>query len=434
LKQPWDDDFDPRLEGFDDYLEDVDDPHPADRGAPPIGEADPRPRLPELGEWDAGDDAKPPPPRGWLLGTVFCRTFISSLIAEGGSGKTTLRYAQYLSLATGRPLTGEHVFQRCRVLVVSLEDSADELKRRILAARLHHNVSLEEVRGWLFLSAPGAHAGKPLTLNQKGRAEIGTLGKALEDVITRRKIDLIALDLFIKTRAVTENDNNLIDQVAQILVDLAAKHALSVDVPHHVRKSTPEPGNADRGRGASAARDAARLVYSLTTMTPAEAQGFSIPEGERRLFFRVDSAKVNIAPPSLKAKWFKLIGVKLGNATELYPHGDEAQTVEPWTPPPAFEDLDTATCNRILDTIEAGLADGEKYSDEGAARARAAWKAVKIHAKDKTEAQCKEVIRQWVKNGLLVRETYHRDKRREDLTGLRVNNGKRPGTKTEWEE
>src|SRR5438067_11605774 len=72
-----------------------------------------------LGEWDAGEDIKLPPPRAWLLGNVFARTFISSLFAEGGTGKTALRYAQYLSLTVGRSLTGEHVFQRCRVLIVS---------------------------------------------------------------------------------------------------------------------------------------------------------------------------------------------------------------------------------------------------------------------------------------------------------------------------
>ena len=53
-----------------------------------------------------------------------------------------MRYAQYLSLVTGKPLTGEHVFQPCRVLVVSLEDDADELRRRILAARWHHGIEL----------------------------------------------------------------------------------------------------------------------------------------------------------------------------------------------------------------------------------------------------------------------------------------------------
>jgi hypothetical protein len=58
--------------------------------------------------------AGPPPPREWLLGNVFCREFLSSLIGDGGVGKTAVRYAQYLSLASNRSLTGEHVFLRAR--------------------------------------------------------------------------------------------------------------------------------------------------------------------------------------------------------------------------------------------------------------------------------------------------------------------------------
>ena len=66
--------------------------------------------------------------------------FASSLLGDGGVGKTALRYAQMLSLATRRPLTGEYVFQRCRVLILSLEDGPDELRRRMRAARLHHGI------------------------------------------------------------------------------------------------------------------------------------------------------------------------------------------------------------------------------------------------------------------------------------------------------
>src|SRR6516225_5933737 len=73
----------------------------------------PQPQPEGLGEWNAADDVDLPPPRGWLLGNTFCRTFLSSVIGAGGSGKTALRYAQALSLATGRNLTGEHLFQRC---------------------------------------------------------------------------------------------------------------------------------------------------------------------------------------------------------------------------------------------------------------------------------------------------------------------------------
>jgi hypothetical protein len=103
---------------------------------------DPRPKqwadddeahlLDSLGEHDAGDDIEAPPPRGSLLANTFCRRFLSSLLGDGGVGKTALRYTQYLSLAIGRSLTGEHVFQRARVLVISLEDDTEELQRRIL--------------------------------------------------------------------------------------------------------------------------------------------------------------------------------------------------------------------------------------------------------------------------------------------------------------
>jgi len=61
-----------------------------------------------LGEWDAGEDSVKPPPRGWLLGNMFARRFLSILVAEGGVGKSAVQYAQLLSLAIGRSLTGDY--------------------------------------------------------------------------------------------------------------------------------------------------------------------------------------------------------------------------------------------------------------------------------------------------------------------------------------
>jgi hypothetical protein len=31
-----------------------------------------------------------------------------------------------------------------------------------------------------------------------------------------------------------------------------------------------------------------------------------------------------------RATWFRLIGVSLGNGTDMYPNGDSMQVVEPW--------------------------------------------------------------------------------------------------------
>jgi hypothetical protein len=383
---------------------------------------------PEIGlnEWDAGADIELPPPRGWLLGNSFARKFMSSLFGDGGTGKTAVRYAQLVSLATGQPLTGEYVFQRCRVLIISLEDDRDELKRRICAVLLHHKIHASELSGWLFLSAPGASAGKLMVLDKKGRTTRGRLAATLEAAIIARKIDIVSIDPFVKSHSVEENSNSAIDDVVQVLIDLAAKYNVAIDVPHHVAKGSSEPGNANRGRGASAMKDGGRLIYTLTPMSTEEAQTFGVSEEDRRLLIRLDSAKVNITRPLGAAKWFRLIGVRLGNATKIYPNGDEVQTVEPWDPPDIWADLNSHLLNKILTAIDAGLPDGSRYTDAPRADDRAAWKVIIDHAPTKTEGQAREVIKTWVKNGVLIRHDYDNPTTRKPAKGLRVNPGKRP--------
>lgn len=376
-----------------------------------------------LGVWDAADDDYQIPPRGWLLGNTFCRRFLSSLVASGGTGKTALRLAQLVSLATGRNLTGEHVFCRCRVLVVSLEDDRDELRRRVLAVLRHHHIDAAELRGWLFLCSP---RGAKLAEFVDGWPGAGKLDGLLREEVGQRRIDVISVDPLIKAHGLDENNNADLDFVAGLLVAIASDLNCAVDVPDHERKGNGSPGDADRGRGASAKRDAARLVYTLTPMSPDEAQQFGITEADRRSYIRYDRAKVNIAAPSRGAQWFRLVGVPLGNGAGIYPHGDEVQTVEPWQPPDTWGGLDHPLLNRVLDQIEAGLPDGSRYSDAAKADERAAWKVVTQHAPDKTEKQAREVIRAWVKSGTLYAEDYDDAISRKRRKGLHVNNAKRP--------
>jgi hypothetical protein len=396
----------------------------ATRGEPEFPQA-PEPEAAAPFEWDAGDDVNLPPPRQWLLGNSFCRRFISSLLADGGVGKTALRLAQMIALASGRPITGEHVFQRCRVLVVSLEDDADELRRRVEAALRYHGVSREEVKGWLFLSAPGGRYGR-LMVEQDGVAVRAELADTLERVIVSRNIDIVCLDPFVKSHGVEENANTLVDMVMQLLADMMAKYGIAIDTPHHMSKGTSEPGNANRGRGATAMKDAARLVYTLTKMNTQEAETFGVKDDERRFLVRMDSAKVNITPDLSSARWFRLVGVKLGNCTETYPHGDDVQTVEPWEPPDTWGSLSGPLLDRILTAIAAGLPDGNFYTDAPSATDRAAARVVVAHAPHKTEGQARQIIRTWVENGVLVPFEYMNPKTRKDVRGLKVDDAKRP--------
>jgi hypothetical protein len=95
-------------------------------------------------------------------------------------------------------------------------------------------------------------------------------------------------------------------------------------------------------------KDAARLVYSLTPMSNDEAKALSISQEDRKQYVRVDKAKVNITKNfGAVAKWFRLVGVAIGNATDMYPRGDEVQTVEPWQPPDAMAGVTAADFERL---------------------------------------------------------------------------------------
>jgi hypothetical protein len=379
-----------------------------------------------LGEWDAGTDTADIPPRGWLLGNIFCRRFISSVIAEGGVGKSALRLLQLLSLAIGRSLTGEHVFMRCRALIVSFEDNADELRRRLRAACRYHRVTQAELSGWLYLAAPGAAGGKLVTLDPHGRPILDKLAGKLARSITNRKIDIVSLDPFVKAHAVDENNNSMIDEVVSVLADMAEQFDIAVDVPHHAAKGAPDPGNANRGRGASAMKDAGRLIYTLTPMSLEEGQAFGLNEVDRRHLIRLDSAKVNITPHMGNAKWFRLVGVEIGNASDLYPRGDQVQTVEPWTPPDTFAGLTNLTIGAILNDIDAGLPDGNRYTDAPRIFERAAWRVIVKHAPATSEAAARRIIKVWTMSGLLVRRGYENPNTRKAVNGFWVNPAKRP--------
>jgi len=375
-------------------------------------------------EWNAGEDLGEITPRPWLMAYQFCRQYISSVVAAGGIGKTALRLLQYISLATGRSLSGQKIFKRSRVLLISLEEDDMELRRRIKAVMLHYNIQREELDGWLYCWAP---KGLKLAVMKNRVRQYGDLETQLRDVIKRRKPELISLDPFVKTHALQENDSGDMDFVCDLLAQICIEENLAVDSPHHVHKGNIEPGNADAGRGSSGIRDAARLVSTLCAMSEDEAKRFDVPPEDRRYYIRLDPAKINIAAPPQKATWFKLVGVKIDNSTEEYPDGDQIQVAEPWKPPEIWADLTDEMVNSILDDIERGNSQGQRYSEANAAKERAAWKVVQWHLPKKTDAQCREIITAWIRNSLLFSDDFDDPVQRKSVKGLYVDHAKRPG-------
>ena len=165
-------------------------------------------------------------------------------------------------------------------------------------------------------------------------------------------------------------------------------------------------------------KDAARLVYTLNVMTKDEAQAFNIAEENRWSYVRMDKGKVNITPPSRQARWFKLIGISIGNADDTYKSGDEVQTVEQWFPPEVMGGINEQQMDEILDRIHKGLDNGRRYSDAPTAKTRAAWKVVVDVVPKVNEKQAREIVKMWVKTKVLVSKPYRNEADRKDEDGL----------------
>lgn len=373
-----------------------------------------------------GDDNEPIAPRQWLLGNSLCRDFVTLLIAPGGTGKTALLIAQMVALASGMPITGEYIFERCRVLILCFEDGLAEIRRRIRACRLHHN--LPDLKGWLYFAVLTRAHGKLLMQHApvaEGEPQQPDLAKAIDDLVTRLGVGVLGLDPLKKAHGADENDNTAMDEVMQVLSDMAIARNIAIAAAHHTSKGAMEAGNPDKARGASALRDAARIVKTVTGMAPEEAQLFGIDERTRRVMLRIDNAKVNLAPPT-DTEWLKLVGVSLMNATERYPNGDNVQTVERWEPPDTWAGLHNVLANQILDAIDAGI-DGERYSNHASTREpRQAWRVVMGHI-DKTEPQARAIVDKWIKNGVLEVRQYDSTQAKGKARGLYLNHTKRPG-------
>lgn len=364
-----------------------------------------------------------PPPRRWLLEGTFCKGVLSGLAAGGGTGKTALRILQLIAVSTGREdLTGQRVLGRgrYRVLVVVLEDDFDEMHRRIRAACQYYEIPMDELVDCFWVTTPVQF--KLAVIGADGwRISAGAAAGELRRVILEKGIDLVSIDPLLRAHEANENDNAQMDAVCSLLIRLAIDRGCSVDFVHHTAKGLSEPGDSSRLRGASATRDGARLLYTLTPMSKKEAQGFGISEAERRRLMRLDNAKVNILPPATTTRWFRLVDVKLKNGSDEYPEGDRVQTVERWQPPGDGGDPDPAVVHRILDQLEAGPGRGRHYGlrpQTGAARA--AWRVVQIHCTALTRNQCFDLLKRWLRAGWLVERDYKDPASRKGHLGLFV--------------
>jgi hypothetical protein len=334
------------------------------------------------------------PKRQWLYGKHLLRKFVSLDVAAGGVGKSSLKIGEALAMASGRDFYGKGMPEGAlNVWMWNLEDPHDEIERRLHATAQRFRVTPEDVADRLHVDSGRDQPLVIATESPTGAMIAKPVVEALIAEMLDRKIDVLIVDPFISSHAVSENDNNAIDLVAREWNVVAERTGAAINLVHHVRKQNGESATADSARGASALIGKARSVLVYNRMTDEEAKTLGIDEAERRFFFRVDNDKANLAPPET-GDWYRMNNQDLEN-------GDSVGVACSWTPPDLFEGMTSTHLYRV----QRAIAEGDWREN---IQTKEQWVGVPIAAAlmlnlddDKDRKKVVRLLKVWLKEGAL---------------------------------
>lgn len=390
------------------YAPIIDDLDESDRFGPPMGEPansdvpdNPRIKASPF-KWQEPESIRP---RAFVYGRHYIREFISTTIAPGGVGKTSLSFIEALAIVTGRPLLGIRPNGPAKVWIWNGEDPHDELQRRVTAAMLHYGISREEVEGKLFLNS-----GRDVEMVIAEQTKSGTVIRhpvveQIIDTIEENKIAVMVIDPFVSSHHVTENDNMAIDRVVKTWGKIADRMHCSIDLVHHARKTGGGEISVEDGRGAVALLAAARSARVLNQMTKEEADSAGVDDP--RPYFRVDNGKSNLAPPEATA-WHKLEPHRLPNGPKGA-DGDSVAVVTAWAWPDPFDDVTVHDLRKVQDIIAEGEWAENVQAKNWAGKAVAQVLDLDIDNKA-ARAKAKAILKRWISNKVLRVES-RRDQR-----------------------
>lgn len=343
------------------------------------------------------------PPRKWLYGRHLIRKFLSLDIAPGGLGKSSVKIVEALAMTTGQALLGKECHEGpLNVWLYNLEDPNEETERRIHAAAQHFDLSPDDVGGRLFVDSG---RDQPICIAEETDGGARIVRPVVEAVIAQlkeRKIDVLSIDPFVSSHAISENDNRSIDMVAKEWSRIADICDCAINLVHHVRKTNGAEVTAESSRGAVSLIGAARSVVVYNRMTKEEGERAGIEPRQLGFYFRTQNDKANLAPPEA-ADWFRMNNVDL-------PNGDSVGVACLWSWPDPFDGLSAWHLKEVQRRV-----DQEDWRAD--IRAKEVWvgnlvaQVLDWEAEKKT-GRIKDILKQWFSNDML-REVEREDKYRK---------------------
>jgi hypothetical protein len=359
------------------------------------------------------------PRRQFLYGFELRRKQLSAVIAAGAAGKTTFKVGRAICMATGRDFFGHRVWNGPhRVWLLNLEDEMEEVEKSVHAFLKLWNLDERDLGGRLFIDgvdSPGAKTFK-LAVND-GRGGF-TIRRPLVDAIVDRlradRIDYLDVDPFVSSHAVDENNNGAIDAVSKEWVSVAHAADCAVSLAHHIRKPNGAEASAFDARGAVAMINAARSALVLTRMTKEAAEGFGVPECDRKSYLSIYDDKNNKAPAPAAAEWYEFVGIGLGNGDDTGPE-DNVGALQRWEAPDSFGGCTARHLLNVQREIDAKPDKARKHSASPMWVGKLVAYVLDLNPdRQEDKARIKKMVETWCANGALrtvMRSDGNRDER-----------------------
>ena len=370
------------------------------------------------------------PVRPWLVPGAVLAGYTHMLAAPGGSGKSLFTLQLAIAMADGMHWGGFKSRKRYRSLIINVEDDINEQRRRISGARRVMDCA-HDLTGMVHI----VESSESIVVARTGERMNSIVATPVVDTLRRyiidHKIDVIFVDPFAETFEGDENDNSQVKWAMRIWRDeIARATGCAVYLVHHTTKHAQNgAGDANVIRGAGAIVNSTRISATLMPMTPEDANMVGIDPAERHLYVRYDDAKANQSLKTNAARWFRKESVQLDNAAADCP-ADIVGALVPWIPPDAFDGFSIHQIGAILERVEIGMENGERYSatTKGGTKASGRWIGCLLHdAAGMGEAQARKVISAWLKSGVLIEDEYHCPVHRKKKIGLFAPENSRPG-------
>ncbi|MCU7931441.1 MAG: AAA family ATPase [Candidatus Thiodiazotropha sp. (ex Codakia rugifera)] len=256
------------------------------------------------------------PPRVFLLDSIIQKGLLGSIVAPGGTSKSSLSLAMAVAVATGIEITGHTVRTQGNVWVINNEEPEDELQRRLMAICQRHEIPWHALEGKLFMNSGFTESYLLAKKTDQGVTATAIVDHIIEE-IRKNNITLLILDPFVSMHSVPENSNEEQQQVINHIRHIAGKTGCAVLLVHHTAKtggdSEAHAGIADYSRGASAVVAALRNAQTLARMSPTTANKLGFINEECRRMIRMDWAKSNYTLPPEGSTWYRMDTVTLLN-------------------------------------------------------------------------------------------------------------------------